>query len=217
MSRLKIELYDTVAMSEKPFLVLEDSQPQFYDLNKYHAADKATRIRVTRGDEYRYGDHVRLYDDVREFNTPTICVDPAMVHHVNLNQVFNNGHFADRAAAISIILNPMEQPHETGRWYSKRIALYDHADQVAPSLVFYDWQFPNSRVELENFHFKGRASRMVYAGAPGRENGIQLFHEKSISSFQAGAYDFSTDTWSMLNNVVEVLDFRPLVIKHPWD
>lgn len=131
MAHLFVDLFDRVNYSD-PF-TLDDSDVNnrvlFHDLNPLQWADRAARVQVRPGDEFRTGDHIRLRDAVRASNTDTVCVDPGIAGDVDLNMV----GFADRAAAVNIILNP-----NADGGFRLRVSLFDRVGQAIPNLILYD-------------------------------------------------------------------------------
>src|SRR5262249_61877892 len=117
MAHIFVDLYDA-PNSPHAFHTLDDENENnrtlFYDLNVVGAADRAARVIVRLGAEYRIGDHIRLLDEVRNSNTATVSIDPAVAPDVNLNAL----NFADKAAAIQIVLNPTSG-------FRLRVSLYD--------------------------------------------------------------------------------------------
>jgi hypothetical protein len=97
LSHLFIDLFDRVD-DPLPFVILdeldENNRLFFHDLNDVNDgvefADRAARVRIRTGPDYRLGDHIRLLDRVRRSNTDTISIDPAVAADVNLNQVIFN-------------------------------------------------------------------------------------------------------------------------------
>ena len=147
MTHLNVKLFDRLD-DENPGATLGDSNPEtdkrqlFWDLHHVDAdidfADKARRVRVERGGEYRRGDHVILLDEVRQSDTRAVSIDPDVEADVDLNLV----GFADKAAAAKIVLNP----NEDGA-FRLRIQLFDEVNRRVPHLLLYDWQFPQRRVQ----------------------------------------------------------------------
>src|SRR5688572_2368744 len=96
MTHLKVELFDRLD-DEDPGATLGDLNPEtnkrqlFWDLHHVFSdtdfADKARRVRVERGGEYRRGDHVILLDEVRQSDTRAVSIDPDVDADVDLNLV----------------------------------------------------------------------------------------------------------------------------------
>jgi hypothetical protein len=168
MTHLKVELFDRLD-DEDPGATLGDLNPEtnkrqlFWDLHHVFSdtdfADKARRVRVERGGEYRRGDHVILLDEVRQSDTRAVSIDPDVDADVDLNLV----GFADKAAAAKIVLNP----HEDGA-FRLRIQLFDEVNRRVPHLVLYDWQFPPEEgpADLNTFHFADKAAFVILDRGP---------------------------------------------------
>jgi hypothetical protein len=170
VAHLFVDLYDRVNDKQPYFTIDEQLVNNFvghYDLNVHHAQDKAARVVVRPGKEYRRGDHIRLLDEVKPGGTDTICIDPDIAADVDLNHVvFNNGGFADKAAAVVFVFNP----NPTGG-YRLRVSLYDSAVATQfPTLVLYDWEQPNKSefdfVDLNPFHFADKAAAIRVESGP---------------------------------------------------
>jgi hypothetical protein len=68
---------------------------------------------------------------------------------------FNNTGFADRAAALLIVLNPNENGD-----FRLRVSLFDQVTQAFPTLILYDWEFPPSFrfADLNFFNFADKTA-----------------------------------------------------------
>jgi hypothetical protein len=171
MAHLFVDLFDRVN-DALPFHTLDDQDVNnrvlFHDLNLARAADKAARVRIRRGGEFRRGDHIRLLDQVRESNTDTVSVDPDIADDVNLNVV----GFADKAAAVKIILNA-----NPNGGFRLRISLFDRVGQTTPNLVFYDFEFVphETLIDLNRFHFADKAAFVRVERGPNFRQGDRIF------------------------------------------
>lgn len=212
MTHLFVDLYDRTN-SANPFHTFDDQNENnrtlFYDLNVVGAADRAARVVVRRGDAYTVGDHIRLFDQVRNSNTATVSVDPAVSRDANLNAV----DFADKAAAVQIVHNP----HRSGS-YRLRVSLYDRVGQRLPNLILYDWEFvPNQRIaDLNLFHFADKAAFIRVERGPGYRRGDRILLWDSLragsrtQSYGPGAWDLNRDGWADKAAAVE-FDLQPPV------
>jgi hypothetical protein len=181
MPRLTVELYDRVN-DANPTVILDDNLGIFYDLNAQSFADKAARVVMRPGADFVNGDHVRLLDEVNVNHTNTIALDPTIAVDVDLNAVlFNDRGFADKAAAVEIILNP----DPTGG-YRLRVQLFDTVPQQLPSLVLYEFEFdapgglidPNGEgtrfADLNQFHFADKTARIIVETGPNFQDGDRV-------------------------------------------
>ena len=168
MTHLNVELFDRLD-DEDPGATLGDINPEtgtrqlFWDLHHVNSdtdfADKARRVRVERGDEYRRGDHVILLDEVRQSDTRAVSIDPDVEADVDLDLV----GFADEAAAAKIVLNP-----NVDGAFRLRIQLFDEVNRRVPHLLLYDWQFPPEEgpADLNTFHFADKAAFVILDRGP---------------------------------------------------
>jgi hypothetical protein len=154
MTHLMVELYERFG-NKFPCYTLDDhevsNRQYFHNLHRRGLADRAARVIVRPGNEYRTGDHIRLLDKVRPSYADTIAIDPAIADDVDLNEVrFNEHGFAERAEAVLIVTNPdVDSSHRL------RVSLYAQVGQKIPSLILYDWECPQSThlADLNCFHF----------------------------------------------------------------
>jgi len=218
MAHLFVDLYDRVD-SPNPYHTFDDQNENnrlfFHDLNVFGAADKAARVVVRPGDEYRTGDHIRMLDRVRRSNNVTISVDPAVAGDVDLNKVIveNGNNFADKAAAVLIVTNP----NQNGS-FRLRVSLYDQVGQEFPTLILYDWEFPPSLrfADLNLFHFADRAAFIRVEQGPNYINGDRIIlwdaleTGKNTQSYGIGEYDLNIDNFADKAAGVE-FDLQPPV------
>lgn len=183
MAHLFVDLFDRVN-DQFPSFTLDDRNENnrlfFHDLNIIGVADRAARIVVRRGDEYRRGDHIRLLNRVRRSNTDTISVDPDVAPNVDLNRVlFNNEGFADKAAAVLIVTNP--NPDGSFRL---RVQLFDQVQQEFPTLILYDWEFPPSLrfADLNLFVFADKAAFVRIETGSNFRNGDRIILWDALES-----------------------------------
>src|SRR3954451_4478079 len=154
MAHLHLSLFDNVNGSSP--LTLDDQVQSDIDLNDQNFdlnfADKAAQANIEPGDEYRRGDHVRLYDRV-DGESDTIAIDPDVNQVVDLNKVlFNDRSFADRAARVEFVHNNSS----TGN-FKLRVRLYDQGvgdddRKNYPTLIFYDWEA--AKIDLSKYNFR---------------------------------------------------------------
>jgi len=164
MSRLSLELYDEVSGSA---FVLPSGVT---DLNAVGWADRAARIKVVPGDNYRVGDHVRLLDAVNANATNVRAIDPDVEGDVDLNLI----DFADKAAGVELVLNPRLST------YRLRVQLFDTlAADAPPTLVFYDWDAAANALDLNLFHFAGKAARVRVDKGPCYVDGDRIVASSS--------------------------------------
>jgi hypothetical protein len=184
MARLFVTLFDSVTVDSRFINItdeIEGNRKLFHNLNRANPPfvdqpfpDKAARVRVLQGDEYRRGDHILLLDRVRQGNTATVAVDPDVVEgDVDLNQV----GFADRAAALKMILNP----NPTGG-FRLRVELFDRFGQRPPDLVLYDWQYPPEEgpADLNFYHFADRTAFVILERGPDFREGDTVFLQDTV-------------------------------------
>lgn len=198
MAHIFVDLYDRVDDS-RPRWILDDKNEAnriwFHDLNEHNAADKAARVRLRTGNEYRTGDHVRLLDNVRQSNTANISIDPDVSNNINLNEL----SFADKAAAVKIVSNPNDDGG-----YRLRVLLYDRVGQQVPHLILYDWEFgpPQKFADLNLFHFADKAAFIRVERGPNYRRGdrIHLWDRLRLPtdklSLEPGAYDLNANNWA---------------------
>jgi hypothetical protein len=153
MSHLIVEFYERSG-DKFPCCMVDDHdvdhRQYFHDLHPLGMADRAARVAVRPGDEYRLGDHIRLLDQVRSTYADTVAIDPAIAGDVNLNEVLCHKYsFAERAEAVLIVANPNMDGS-----YRLRVSFYTQLGQKIPSLLLYDWECPQGGrlVDLACFH-----------------------------------------------------------------
>lgn len=197
MPRLTVSLFDRVDDAQ-PAVVLDDNIGPLFDLNAQRFADKAARVLMRPGDAFVSGDHVRLLDEVNLNHTNTVALDPTIQEDVDLNAViFNNRGFADRAAAVEIILNP-----DLAGGYRLRVQLFDTVPQQLPTLVIYDFEFtrpgdfidPNGEgtgfADLNQFHFADKTARIIVDKGPNWRDGDRI---RVWDEIRAGATRFDIE------------------------
>jgi hypothetical protein len=198
MSHLFVELYEKVD-DRFPCCILADHdlyhQRYFYDLHWRGVTDRAGRVVVRPGLEYRLGDHIRLLNQARPGFTDTIAVDPAIAADVDLDAILFNHHgFAGRAEAIMIVTNP--NPDSS---YRLRVSLYDQVGQLLPSFIFYDWECPANEplVNLKQFHFDKKAAFIRVEPGPAYQTGDQVLLRETLAlnsrtyALELGDYDLT--------------------------
>ena len=88
MTHLYVELYDQ-PHAQFPCYTLDDrdvnQRQYFHNLMHHELADRAVRVVVKPGDEYRTGDHIRLMREVGQPHTDTVAIDPIISDDVDLN------------------------------------------------------------------------------------------------------------------------------------
>jgi hypothetical protein len=121
-----------------------------------------------------------LLDQVRESNTDTVSVDPDIADDVNLNVV----GFADKAAAVKIILNP-----NSNGGFRLQISFFDRVGQTIPNLVFYDFEFVphETLVDLNRFHFADKAAFVRVERGPDFRQGDRIL---LLDTVQGGGATF---------------------------
>jgi len=199
MAHLFVDLFDRVG-DPVPYYTLDDQDENnrlfFHDLNIHGAADRAARVRIRRGDEFRRGDHIRLMDRVRRSNTDTISVDPDVTGDVDLNRViFNNAGFADRTAAVLIVTNPNQDGG-----FRLRVKLLDRVGQEFPTLILYNWEFPPRLrfADLNLFNFADKTAFIQVERGPNFRDGdrIILWDELKAGTItqtlEPGDFDLNT-------------------------
>lgn len=178
MAHLVLSLCDKVNGPPLDPALKDDDQLDF-NLNTPGLADKAAQAIIERGNEYRRGDHIRLFDHA-EGETDTIAIDYDVNPIVNLNKVIlNDRGFADRAARVQFVHNPTP----TGE-FRLRVRLYDQDPGVDeeliryPTLIFYDWD--RARVDLSTYHLKGKtAFAIVEKGGDYLEGDVAVLLDSS--------------------------------------
>ncbi len=198
MSHLMVELYERVD-DRFPSCTLADHDLHrrqcFYDLHPRGVADRAARVVVRPGDEYRTGDHIRLLDKARPGHADTIAIDPAIAADVDLNEVlFNKDGFAERAKAVLLITNP-----DVGGNYRLRVSLYAQVGQKIPSLLLYDWECPKRGLlaDLEWFHFAHRVAFIRVEKGPAYQAGDRIILREAPATgcrsymLEPGDYDLT--------------------------
>lgn len=198
MSHLFIELYDR--SGEKfPCCTLNDcdvvNRRYFHDLHWRGVADRAARVVVKRGDEYHTGDHIRLLGEAKRSYTDTVAVDPVIAADVDLNEViFDNHGFAGRTEAVLIVTNP-----NLNNGFRLRLSLYDQVGQKLPSLIFYDWEYPQGvgPTDLNLFHFANKAAFIRLEKGPDYQPGDRVIlwealkRDARIYALEPGDYDLT--------------------------
>lgn len=198
MSHLFVELYEKVG-DRFPCCILADHdlyrRRYFYDLHWRGVADRAGRVVVRRGLEYRTGDHVRLLHQSRPGFTDTVAVDPAIAADVDLNAIlFDHQGFAGQAEAVMIVTNP--NPDSS---YRLRISLYNQVGQLLPSLIFYDWECPANEpiVNLHQFHFDKKVASIRIEPGPAYQAGDRVILRETLAlnsrlyPLELGDYDLT--------------------------
>lgn len=175
MSHLYIDLYAQVD-DKFPCCTVEDHEVHnrryFHDLHWLGVADRAARVVVRPGEEYHRGDHIRLLGEARLSQTDTVAIDPLIAADVNLNEViFDDCGFSERAEAVLIVTNP--NPDSSFRL---RVSLYDQTGQKLPSLIFYDWEYPQQLgpINLAQFHFNHKAAFIRLEAGPDYKPGDKV-------------------------------------------
>lgn len=219
MSHLFVELYEQVG-DRFPCCTLADhdlhSRQYFFDLHPRGVADRAARVVVRPGPEYRTGDHIRLLDRARPSDTAAVAVDPAVAADVDLNSVLFDHHgFAGRAEAVVVVTNP--NPDSS---YRLRMSLYDQVGQLWPSLIFYDWEYPADEpiADLSQFHFEQKAAFIRVEAGPAYQPGDRVILRESrgtdtpSQALEPGDYDLTE--W--LLPVAEVSPWQPHNPRQSW-
>ena len=196
MTHLFVDLYDRPD-DNLPCCTLDDQdihhRQYFYDLHRRGMAGRAARLVMRLGDEYHTGDHIRLLDQVKSSDTDTVVLDPAIANDVDLNDViFDDRGFADRAEAILMIISP-----RFDNSFRMRISLFDKMGQSLPSLIFYDWELPQTRrlTDLDHFHFKNKAAFIRIEPGPNYQPGDRVILRESLEpnsrrlALKPGAYN----------------------------
>ena len=175
MTHLFVDLYDRVD-DRFPCCTLDDHdvnhRQYFHDLRQNGMADRADRVVVRYGDEYRPGDHVRLLGQIKPRYVDTIAVDPMIAAEVDLNEViFRDQGFANRAEALLFVTNPNPDCS-----FRLRVSLYDQVRQQLPSLVFYDWEYPPGlgSIDLNLFHFAHKVALVCIERGPAYQTGDKV-------------------------------------------
>lgn len=237
MSHLFIELYERIG-DRFPSCTLADHdlyhREWFYDLHSYGVADRAARVVVRPGDDYRTGDHIRLLAKVRPSYADTIAIDPAIADDVDLNEVLFNDHsFAERPEAVLIVTNP-----NVDSSYRLRVSLYAQVGQNIPSLLLYDWECPQGGrlADLECFHFAHKVALIRVEPGPAYEVGDRVVLREALTTgsrsyaLEPGDYDLTRfmveesrevaqpiiqarKSWAESLAAIE-LEFQPKVIRH---
>ena len=198
MSHLIVELYEQFG-GKFPCCALDDhdvsNRQYFHDLQERGIADRAARVVVRRGDEYRTGDHIRLLDQVRPSYADTIAIDPAIANDVDLNEVLFNEHgFAERTEAVLIVTNP-----NLDSSYRLRVSLYAQVGQKIPSLILYDWEYLRAErlADLNCFHFANKTALIRVEGGPAYQAGDRVILREGLASdsrsytLELGDYDLT--------------------------
>jgi hypothetical protein len=141
------------------------------------------------------GDHVRLLGQVRRSYADTVALDPLIAADVDLNEViFNNRGFAERAEAVLIVANPNRDSS-----FRLRLSLYDRVGQKLPSLIFYDWEYPQGfgPTDLDLFHFANKAAFIRIEPGPDYHQGDRVILWETLRrgaqtyALEPGDYDLS--------------------------
>jgi hypothetical protein len=124
-----------------------------------------------------------LLDEVRESNTDTVSIDPEVVADVDLNAI----GFADKAAAVKVVLNP----NSTGG-FRLRVSLFDRVGQTIPNLILYDFEFPPhiALADLNRFHFADKAAFVRVKRGPDFRQGDRVVLRDTV---QAGGGSFTIE------------------------
>ena len=81
MSHLIVELYEHLG-DKFPCCTVDNrdvsNRQYFHALHQRGIADRATRVVIRPGEEYRTGNHIRLLDKGRPSYADTIAIDPAI-------------------------------------------------------------------------------------------------------------------------------------------
>jgi len=209
-SHLVVGFFNRVE-EDMPMFILSDINPNdpkklinSYDLNLAGVADKTAKVTVNSGLEYIRGDHIRLLDEVNRPQTDTVSIDPDIRSEVDLHKViFNNKGFDDRAAGIEFVRNP----NKSGG-FRLRVRLYDMVpnssdDWAHPSLILYDWEFPNfQETDLNNFHFADRTAAIWVEKGPDYIEGDRIIvsdHRGSssdIRTYYEGKHYLNREGWA---------------------
>lgn len=205
MSHLYIELYDQVG-DKIPCCTVEDHEVHnrryFHDLHWLGVADRVARVVVRLGEEYHRGDHIRLLGEARLSHTDTVTIDPMIAADVNLNEViFDDRSFTERAEAVLIITNP--NPDSSFRL---RVSLYDQTRQKLPSLIFYDWEYPQQfgPTNLDLFHFAHRAAFIRLETGPDYKAGDKVTLWATLSSGVQTSYTLEPGDYDLTRFLVSV-------------
>jgi hypothetical protein len=198
MSHLIVEFYEQSG-SKFPCCTVDDhdvsNRQYFHDLHRRGLADRAARVVVRPGDEYRTGDHIRLLDRVRPSYADTIAIDPAIAGDVDLNEVLFNEHsFAERAEAVLIVTNP-----NVDSSYRLRVSFYAQVGQKIPSLLLYDWECPQGEhlANLECFHFAHKVASIRVEKGPAYQAGDRAILREALTAgsqayaLEPGDYDLT--------------------------
>lgn len=198
MSHLIVELYER-AGDKFPGCTVEDhevsNRQYFHDLHRRGLADRAARVVVRPGDEYRTGDHIRLLDKVRPSYADTIAIDPAIAGDVDLNEVLFNEHgFTERAEAVLIVTNP-----NVDSSYRLRVSFYAQLGQKIPSLLLYDWECPQGEhlADLNCFHFAHKVASIRVEKGPTYQEGDRVILREALTTgcrsyaLEPGDYDLT--------------------------
>lgn len=196
MTHLYVELYDQ-PHAQFPCYTLDDhdvnQRQYFHNLTHHEAADKAVRVVIKPGDEYRTGDHIRLMREVGRPHTDTVAIDPVIADDVDLNQLYYEVQATEnRTAAVLIVTSPNP---DSG--YRLRVSLFKDAEQQLPSLLFYDWEYPSQTrpIDLNRFHFAHKTAIITIEPGPNYQDGDRiLLREGAAASsrthaLEPGSYD----------------------------
>jgi hypothetical protein len=237
MTHLFVDLYERFG-DKFPGCIVDDhevsNRQYFHDLHQWGIADRAARVVIRPGNEYRTGDHIRLLDKVRPGYADTIAIDPAIADDVDLNEVLFNEHgFAERAEAVLIVTNP-----NVDSSYRLRVSLYAQVGQKIPSLILYDWEYPLSGhlADLNCFHFAHKAALIRIETGPAYQAGDRVVLREAPTTgsrsyaLDPGDYDLTRlmveerrdvwpgivgekKAWAEITAVIE-LELQPNIIWH---
>ncbi len=183
MAHLTVQLFDRVTDIVPQVRIDDGGGVLFHDLHNTDPVfdDKAARVRVVPGGDYRRGDHIRLLDRVRQGDTAAVSIDPDIDDDVDLNRL----RFADKTAAVKIILNP----DPLGR-FRLRVSLFDRVDQRTPNFVLYDFEFPpeGGPADLHLFEFDDKAAFVILERGPDFQSGDRIILQDTV---EAGGRELS--------------------------
>ncbi|HRV92574.1 MAG TPA: hypothetical protein P5526_10465 [Anaerolineae bacterium] len=181
MTHLYVELYDR-PHAQFPCYTLDDhdvnQRQYFHNLTHHESADRAVRVVIKPGDEYRTGDHIRLMREIGCPHTDTVAIDPIIADDVDLNQLYYEAQaIENRTAGVLIVTSPNP---DSG--YRLRVSLYKDADQRLPSLLFYDWEYPSRTrpLDLNRFHFAHKAAVITIEPGPNYEAGDRVLLREGL-------------------------------------
>ncbi|GIK36898.1 MAG: hypothetical protein BroJett011_07310 [Chloroflexota bacterium] len=237
MSHLIVEFYERFG-DKFPCCTVDDHDVRhrqyFHDLHHSGLADRAARVVVRPGDEYRTGDHIRLLDRVQPGYADTVAIDPAIAGDVDLDEVLFNEHgFAERAEAVLIVTNPNADSS-----YRLRVNFFAQLGQKIPTLLLYDWECPQGGhlADLDCFHFAHKVASLRVEKGPAYREGDRVVLREALTTgsrsyaLEPGDYDLTRfmveeggeaapplihvrKSWAETIAAIE-LEFEPRVIWH---